>query len=172
MTLTEILEKLSNLDNAGDEIVPEDAAQVTGDLADKVDAIRAVYDRLGSESERLRSVAAELTRAAQGVDRNAERLFSYVLFAMRAQGFEKLPGRIFRVQIQKAAPRLEIDRQPSAGDFLSLGENVVNRTVSYAWRTDAIKKQIAEGGTFEHGRLKQGEYLRFYVNKGAQNDAG
>lgn len=171
MNLTEILNKLADLDDASEEIVPEDAAQIVGDLADKIDAIRVTIRRLEGEEMRLCKDAQEILAAASQVRRNCARLESYLLFAMRAQGYQKLPGKIFRAQIQKSAPALKIDREAGAGDMLLFGENMVKRDVTYAWRKDPIKKLIADGGKFEHGRLVQGEYVKFYVSKGQKDDA-
>ncbi len=83
---------------------------------------------------------------------------------MRAQGFEKLPGNVWRVQFQKSTPALEVEREATAEDLLECPE-IVRRTVSYGWKKDEIKALIAAGKPFAHGRIVQGQHLRFYVNK-------
>lgn len=162
MTLTELLAALSNLDEA--PAVEFDPTQIVGDLKDKVDAIKKVLVRLELEHGRLLGLQCEIGKAAGQVGRNIDRLEDYLAFAMRSQGFDKLPGTMWRVQFQNSAPALEVERDATADDLIETPA-LVSRTVKYAWKKDEIKSYIAAGNTFQHGKIVQGQHLRFYINK-------
>ncbi len=164
MNLTDLLAALSNLDDAPH--VEFDPAQVVGDVREKVDAIHKVLGRLAAERDRLREDADELAKASSQVERSRQRLFEYLQFSMLAQGFEKLPGNTWRVQFQKSTPALELEREANVDDFIATAA-LVRRTVTYAWNKDKVKELIAAGESFPHGRIVQGQHLRFYPNKGA-----
>lgn len=163
LTLAQLLATLSDLDEAAE--VSFDPTTVVGDLKDKVDAIYTVMDRLEHETARLGSIAAEFQLAARRVNQNRERLKEYVRFAMRTNGYEKLPGNRWRLQLQNTAPALVCEREATADDAMAMSA-FVTRKVEYKWDKNAIKEHLANGGTFAHGRLMEGQTVRFYVNKG------
>ncbi len=163
MILTELLAALSDLDNAAG--FDFDPASVVGDVRDKVDAIKTVLGRLKMEAERLDEIGRDIRRAADQVERNHQRLEEYLLTSMRGEGFDKLPGNLWRVQIQKKPPALLVERLPTADDVLAMPE-LVERKIEYRWRKDDIKKFLTEGGEFPFGRIVQGEKVQFYINKG------
>ncbi len=162
MNLTELLAALSNLDEAGE--VEFDPQQVVGELKDKVDAIHKVLGRLKAEQNRLMEEAEKIAAAGRDMQRQHFRLTEYLAFAMRSQGFDKLPGQMWRVQFQKSAPSVQIDREPAPDDFIA-NPAFVNRTVRYSWIKDEIKAYIARGNEFPDAKIVQGQYLKFYVNK-------
>ncbi len=168
MTLEEILARLSDLDNAQVN-VEFDPENIAGELNEKVDAIKIVLDRLQGESARLRVCAEEFARAAKTVENNAERLKEYVLYAMQQNGFEKLPGKLWRLQVQKAAPALVTEYSPTAETMLEM-PSFVERKVGYSWNKEQIKEHLKAGGEFRYGSLRDSYYVRSYVNKGGAKD--
>lgn len=164
-TLAEILSILGNLDLVSETSIEIKPEEILGDLKDKVDAIYTVLERLEREADRLDSIAEDFKLAARRVKENRERLKEYVRFTMTAQGFEKLPGNHWRLQLQKTAPSLAVEREATADDLLA-NPNLVKRTVSYAWDKNAVKEHIAAGGSFGCGKLVEGKTVRFYINRG------
>lgn len=165
LTLDDILTALSDLDSA--PAVEFDPAEVLGNLVDKVDAIHKVMGRLKNESARLEEIAEQFKNAAKGCERNAERLKAYVIFTMKNHGFEKLPGKDFRIQLQKTTPAMELDHEAGPDDALAFPVFVSRKTI-YAWDRIKLKEYLQNGGSFEYGRLKEGQTARFYINKGDQ----
>jgi hypothetical protein len=165
-TLETILARLSDLDNAQVD-VEFDPAEVVGELAQKVDAIKTVIDRLEKESERLDEAATSFAMASSAVKNNAKRLRNYVQYSMQSHGFEKLPGTLWRMQLQNSAPALKTTKDPDAENAVYMPE-FVRRKVIYSWDKDAIKESLAKGASFEYGSLVESKQLRFYVQKGGK----
>ncbi len=163
MNLAELLAALSDLDEAAS--VEFDPAQIVGDLKDKVDAIHAVLGRLDSESDRLSGIASQFTKASNSVANNRKRLEAYLLRQMQENGFEKLPGTIWRAQLQKKPPALIVEREANAEDAVQLPALVV-RTISYRWDKGAVKELLSAGGEFKYGKIQQDKTVRFWPNKG------
>lgn len=163
MTLDDLLSQLSILDMAGD--VDFDPTQVVGDLREKVDAIRTVLARLKNEHERLLHDAQELLDSARAVKNNSERLKEYVRYSMETHGFEKIPGNLWCLQLQRAAPALETTAEANA-DMAVKFPDLVKRTVIYAWDKKAIKDAMAKGVNFEYGYLRESKSIQFPVRKG------
>ncbi len=162
LTLDQLLSLLSNLDQ--DQAIEFEPDQVIGDLREKVDAIRTVQQRLRMEEERLRENAAELTRAAQAVKSNRERLDSYVVYAMQSNGFDKVPGKYWRMQKQRTAPSVITDHEPGPDDALRFGE-FVERQVTYKWNKPLIKGALESGSPLDFAALKENTTVRFYALK-------
>lgn len=162
-TLDDILRSLSDLDAA--PAVEFDPTEVVGDLKDKVDAIYKVMGRLKSEAARLDEIAEQFLMASKACEKNADRLKEYVIFTMRKHGFDKLPGKEFRVQMQKTTPSVEVEREAGPEDQLAFPHLVVRKT-TYAWEKKKLREWIESGGSFEYGRVVQGNTVRFYINRG------
>lgn len=163
MNLMELLAALSDLDDAAE--IEIDPAEIVGDIADKVDAIKKVLDRLEMEATRLSVLSDMIKQSAQHVDRNRKRLEEWVRFSMRSQGFERVPGNLFTAQLKRTAPKLVVDQEPTAVIAFAMPD-FVRRAVSYTWRKDDIKKAMANGVKFEYGRLQESHSLSFPVRKG------
>ncbi len=164
MNLVLLLAALSDLDEAANPI-EFDPAHVIGDIREKVDAIHTVMGRLKLEAARLADAAELFKQASKGVEKNLDRLEGYVLFAMKSQGFEKLPGVHWRAQIQATTPSIVATRDATADDLLD-HPAFVRRKVEYSWDKKALKEHLANGGKFEYIKLQEGQTVRFYVNKG------
>lgn len=162
LSLDELLLALSSLDDAA--TLEFDPAQIVGDLKGKVDAIHTVIGRLDAEQDRLAGIASQFSKAAAGVYNNARRLEAYLLASMQKHNYEKLPGELFRVQVQSGADALDVERNPSADDYVK-DPDLVTRKVSYAWNKDKAKEKLLAGESLPDMKLKPVKYLRWYVQK-------
>lgn len=135
MTLDELLVCLNDLDLAAECDI--DPTEVVGILADKVDAIKTVLDRLEGESERLAEESRSFKKAADQVARNRESLRTYVAFSMARAGFEKLPGKLFRINLVRSEST-QVARPAMPEDYATYPE-FVRKSISYAWDKAALK---------------------------------
>lgn len=165
MTLAEILIALNDLDNA--PTVEFDPHEIKEALHDKIDAVRAVVGRLKNESARLSEDAEMLEKASRAVERNADRLKQMVLWNMDQQGFEKLPGHLFRAQIITGAPSVKIVEEASAELALAFPE-FIERKVTFQWSKAKIKEALTAGVDFAYGHLVANRYVNFFANKGTK----
>ncbi len=163
MTLEEYLAALSSLDDAPALMPP---GELLGSVADKVDKIKTVVDRLEMEASRLDDYADKFKAASRACAAHAERLQEHVLHTMTTHGFEKLPGNAWRMQVQ-AAPVAVVESRPAGAEDMITAPDLVRRTVSYAWNKDAIKQKLLANEKIEGMSLRESKYVRFYVNKGS-----
>lgn len=162
MTLQELLLALGDLDNA--QNVEIDPQTIVEDLKDKVDAIYTVVERLQGESARLAVNADRFKTASKQIEKQAERLKDYVAWNMEQQGFEKLPGINWKIQLQKSV-EVKAEREPVAEDALEFPD-LVRRKISYSWDKTAIKEYWKKGGIFIYAHTVLNKSCRFYINKG------
>lgn len=160
-SLKDLLDKLSHID---DDLPPEefDPALLVGDVKDKVDAIKWKIDAWEAEAENIqKNWIAELKRRSDLLKKKAERLSDYMKSQMMEHNYEKLPGNMFRAQIQKAKATVLVDMEPGPEHFIAYPELVVQK-INYAWSKDAIKDKIDNGTELAFARLKESKCLRFY----------
>lgn len=132
--------------------------------ADKVDAIKYVDERLEAQEALLKRREEELAQMRRAVAANRQRLKERALEAMKQHGFEKLPGRQYRAQVQKAPPALVLVREVATVDDVLEFPGFV-KTV-YQWDKEAIKAELAKGpSAFPLAYTQCGEYVRFYPTK-------
>lgn len=163
-TLADLLLALNDLDQAPS--ISFDPKELTDDLADKVDAIKTVMDRLEKEAERLDAEAGRFLKASAGCRANAGRLEEYVRWTMEQLNFERLPGRLYSLRLQKSGKAFKPDRQPTAEDMVAM-PHLVRRSTSYAWEANEIKATLQNGGIFPYGRLVDGKkQIKFDIRKG------
>jgi hypothetical protein len=160
-SLKDLLDKLSHLDD--DDLPDEfDAALLVGDIKDKVDSIKWKIDAWEAEAENIeKNWIAELKRRSDSLKKKAECLYNYMKKEMIAHENYKLPGNLFRAQIQKTKASVVIDVEAGPEHFLAYPELVVQK-INYAWSKDAIKDKIDNGTELPFARLKEGHCVRFY----------
>ena len=162
MNLNELLAALSDLDNAAE--ISVDPLVIVGEIADKVDAIKKVMDRLNCEAERLAQEAAQIDKASSQIYKNALALEEWIKFSMQGQGFTKLPGNTWNIQLKRTAPTVVTKQQPTA-EIAVKYPDIVRRSVTWTWDKKKIKEAIESGQTFEYGHLQEGTSLSFPVRK-------
>lgn len=161
-SLGQMLELLRDLD---DDMLPEefDPAQLIGDVREKVDAIKWKmndweYKAKMIEEEYLKPLLSKV-RALLG---KRDRLKEYVTHEMLKLGVEKIPGNMFRVQLQDSPKSVKVRIPADASMYLNYPE-IVKQDTSYKWDRDAIKACIEAGTTFTFAEIKQSKHIRFYA---------
>lgn len=141
-TLRELTAALASADEdlAFGDFDPE---QVVGEIKEKVDAIKAVLDRMEVVSGWLDEQAKPLLKQARTLGKNAERLHKYVAEQMRANGFDSLPGNVWKVRLKENQPSLIVEREPTALDFQKW-PNLVKMQRYYEWDNAALKQFILD----------------------------
>lgn len=162
LSLAQILEAFSALDDV--EGMDFDPAVLAEDLRDKVDAIYTAHDRLCVEASRLEGHAEDFALAAKRAYAAADRLKSYVQWNMEQQKFQRIPGDKFCFEIRENNPSVYTEHNPTAEDFLK-HEDVICRTVLYAWDKTTIRNQIKAGKEFPFAKLKPSKRVVFDKRK-------
>lgn len=157
-----LLEMLKTADEFMSEEV--DFSELLDLTGEKVDAIKYVDERLEAQELLLKRREEELAQMRKGVAANRERLKKRALEAMQFHGFEKLPGKQYRAQIQKSPPALVLVRESATVDDVLEYPKFV-KTV-YEWDKIAIRDELAKGPSpFPLAYTQCGEYVRFYPTK-------
>lgn len=161
-SLGEMLEQLRDLDD--DMIVEEfDPAALLGDIKDKVDAIKWKMDDWEYKANMIiEQYITPLQKKVNSLLGKKDRLKAYVTSEMKRLEVEKIPGHMFRIQLQKSNPSLEIRVPADAHMYLNYSDMVIQRTI-YDWDKEKIRKYIDEGETFTFAELKQNKHIRFYA---------
>jgi hypothetical protein len=138
-TLAELLRLLSDSDES---LVTIDPEKVVGDLRAKVDAIAVVLDRLKFVESWAKAQAKPYVDQARSCANNWSRLREYVAFAMKAEGFQELPGERYRVHLRVNPPALEmIKAEADALDYEKYSA-YCKLERRYVWDTAAIKAAL------------------------------
>lgn len=165
MKLRELLGRLQDID---DDLLPEefDPAQIVGDIKDKVDAIKWRLDEWAAQAKMIEEEYLKpLAQKKAAILGKAERLKDYVRFQMVTNGFEKLPGEMFRVQVQDSPPSVDTKEFADARMYLNYPEYVVQET-TYKWNKEALKDALNGGEVLTFAELKRGKHVRFYAQGG------
>ncbi len=160
MTLEELLLALTE----SAEINPDDSPKLLAEIADKIDAIKIYWDKLGVEAELFSDYAAEHTATARAIYNRIDRERERVKWIMEQQDFSKLPGRQWRLQIMPRADKLETTQNPTP-EIARDEPRFVRRKVSYEWDKEAIKSAIADGCVFGYGKVVKVSSPQFFPNK-------
>lgn len=163
MTLATILNTLDNID---DDLPPEefDPAAVVGELKDKVDAIKWRLDKWEQDAETVDSWIAMLAAKKKSLMGKHERLLDYVLYQMQQNGFDTIPGHIWRFDRTKSQAKVNVSAPASAHEYLNYPQFVRQKTV-YEWDKKALKGALDLGAQLTFASLEQGEHIRFYARK-------
>lgn len=141
-----------------------DPAQLVGDLKDKVDSIKFKIDEWESQAKNLdENWIKPLTQKKKMLEKKADKLREYCAFVLRRDQIEMLPGNAFSLKLRKSEA-VEVDREPNpieAVNFIDL----VNTTITYAWKKKALADKIKAEGPLEWARIKNNFSAQFVVRK-------
>lgn len=161
-SLGEMLELLKDLD---DDMLPEqfDPAILIGDIKDKVDAIKWKMDDWQYKSDMIwDQYITPLQRKINSMLGKMDRLKAYIESEMKRLDVEKIPGKLFRIQLQNSPKSLTVRVPADAHMYLNYPDMVVQNT-SYNWDKEKIRSHIEAGETFTFAELKQSKHIRFYA---------
>lgn len=162
-SLGRMLELLRDLD---EDMLSEDfdPAKLIGDIRDKVDAIKWKlndweYRALMIEEEFVLPLQVKI-KAILG---KRERLKNYVTSEMKRLEVEKIPGNMFKVQLQNSPRSVELKADADERMYLNYPEFVLQET-TYKWDKENLKSHLEAGESFTFAELKQGKHIRFYTS--------
>lgn len=158
--LSEILSKLRTID---DDLAPEDfdPAALVGDLRDKVDAIKWRIDTWEAAAAKTQDWIDLLEARKKSLNGKVERLESYVKIEMIKNEFESLPGHVLKLKLQNNAPKVVVDAEANAQNFIAYPE-IVKQKVTYDWDKKTMLQAMKEGHQYPFAKLEVGKQIRFY----------
>ena len=165
MTFEELLHDFGCLDDllCDPEFKPE---ALVKNMRDKIDALKAVVDRMDNSAEGLEKAAAPLLAKAKAMRNNRKRLMAYITHAMETDdaGSEGsfIPGHLWSLRLRKASiPALNIP--PATPLDYSTYFELIDRSVVYSWRNDLVKKSLKSGALPPEfpGKLVTSNYSEF-----------
>jgi len=163
--MTTFDELLTQLEAADDELDTLKTDMLVTDIADKIDAIKHVTEKLENYIEFLENKIEPLEKAKRSAKNNLATLKGSLTASLQDHGVDEFPGNVWRLALQDSPAAIEYVRPiPTREDFKSHPEKVEMRVV-YSWKTDEIKKALKDGNEFEFAKLKQGKHVRFYLKK-------
>jgi chaperonin cofactor prefoldin len=158
-------ELLFQLEAADDELDTLKADTLVTDIANKIDAIKHVTEKLENYIEFLEHQIEPLDQARKSAKNNLAALKASLTASLQNHGVDEFPGVVWRLSLQDSPAAVEYSRAiPTSHDFLSYPEKV-ERRVTYSWKTDEIKQALKDGNEFEFAKLKHGKHVRFYLKK-------
>lgn len=161
-SLSELIKQIRDID---DDMLPAefDPAEVVGDIKEKVDAIKWRIDTWEAHAKMIdEEYIKALRQKREAILGKVQKLKEYVQFQMVTNGFEKLPGAMFRVQLQNSPKSVETKEFACAKMFLNYPEYVVQET-TYKWNKESLKESLENGEILTFAELKQGKHVRFYA---------
>lgn len=161
-----MLEQLKNIDD--DLPVAEfDPAKLVGEIKDKIDAIKWRLDNWAAAAQMIEDkYLTPLGARVDAIWAKHERLREYVKEQMLANDCQKLPGKMFRCQLNPSKTSLEIKGDPKVW---SADPHVISEMV-YKWDRDKIAEDLALGMPMPfEAKLKEGKSLNFYVQAGSKD---
>ena len=151
--------------NPNDCLTGEELEIIVNQLPQKVDGCAQWIDKLADDAKRAREYARKFGEAARQIEAQIERFESYVLRAMKKNGFEKLPGEAFQVSLRKSSS-IATTRQPTADDALSDLGRFVRTKITYEWDKAAIKDALKAGNDLDFAHVDQSTSVQFSIRKG------
>lgn len=108
-------------------------------LGAKVDALQYVVDQFESYAQRTAARAAALASKASAAKNHAARVRNRLLDQMEFYKFERLPGVEFAAErVRASKPAVQVNRNPTAADMLTLREFVKEQPAEYVWIKDKL----------------------------------
>jgi len=168
--LKEMLAKFADIDRLMDENEDFDAAELIGDLRDKVDAIKYRIDTWESEIEALQTAWIDpLTVKKKALQSKIDRLKEYCRFYMKQNQFTKIPGNAFELREQILAPLV---KTAPAGPKMALDFPTLCKAKPnvYAWDKNKLREILKDPEQAEiyksYATLQPNSCFRFYTKKG------
>jgi hypothetical protein len=164
-TLKEILNQFKAVDH--DQLPDDyDPEELIGDLKGKVDSIKHKVDEWEKEAELMQEYSKEFAARAKSIINKRDRLIAYVHYQMSSNEWEKLPGEIWEIKWKLNPPRLVIDAEANASNYLHHAEFMQQKT-SYNWDKNKIKAAIKAGDKFDFAKNVQDKKIVFKIKKGS-----
>jgi hypothetical protein len=101
------LEKLSDLD-LPEETVRDTLEGMTGDLETKAQNVAAFIRNLETTAEAIKQAEADMAKRRKAIEARTERLKTYTLEAMTANGIERIVSPYFALTVAKNPPSVDI----------------------------------------------------------------
>lgn len=165
MSLNDIL---ACLDLHDSKVVPRTAEelQTLGRLLlRKVDAYKFNRDQLEGEADRFEGYAEVHLKESHTFRKKVKALDDRMIWAMDRNGFEKLPGEQWRVDLVIGNP-LEVTREPDEKLAQEMPDFVrVTTKTSYGWKKVELKAAIGAGFHFPYGKIGRTTSPNFHTNK-------
>lgn len=116
-------------------------------IAAKVDAINDFLWSLETYANGAEARIAKTLKRISAARKRRASLETFVQRSMEARGLEKLGGIQYEVVRKRSSnPSVDVDREPTADDVLTLGDAYVKvEPQSYAWRRAAMCAALKEG---------------------------
>jgi len=161
-----ILQMCNAIDEELIEIDLQEQINLLEDGKAKVDALKHVIDRCEHQAEFYKKRKQEYADKQAALDNNVKRLKKYVTRSMLDNNFTQFTGNEYMVKLQKAAPSLIVNGEPTIDHKIKYDEFVITK---YEWDVKALKEALKNGNpsAAEIGRLETTIYPRFYLNKDA-----
>ena len=163
LTLSQLLDRFNRMD---DDALTFDPEMLRGDLAIKVDDYKSIIDHYEAIGQMFAEQAAALSASATAAKNKAKRIKELLQYNMEAGRFEKLPGIIWRAQIETRKGLKIVSQEllaPTASTYLKYPD-FVERTYSTKAKDllDAAKLDPAkfEGIVAE----SSSSFVKFYTN--------
>lgn len=160
-SLRELLDKFNEDPDSFD---PE---KVIGELEGKVDAIKWRRDAWLAEAKMIdEEWICQLAKRSVSLKNAVKRLEGYVQTQLVTRELPGLQGKMFRVQVQKSTPSVEVPHNAGPLDFLNYPK-YVRQDITYAWNKETLKDDLTAGEVpVPNACIKQGQHIRFYPAKG------
>lgn len=101
------LDKLSDLD-LPEETVRDTLEGMTGDLETKAQNVAAFIRNLETTAEAIKQAEADMAKRRKAIEARTERLKTYTLEAMTANGIERIDSPYFSLTVAKNPPSVDI----------------------------------------------------------------
>lgn len=154
------LQIMQALYDAGGEITPEIEGRLKlseNAMPEKVDGYAHMIDRLTSEAQRLEVIEDQYRQMIGSLHKAIDWMKETLKTAMLQMSVEEITGVDRKFRLQRATPRLEVDK-----DYLPA--IYMREEVIYKNNTDQIKKDLADGVKVPGARLVESYYVKAYAN--------
>jgi hypothetical protein len=144
-TFAELIRRLTDDEEVGSNMSDDEYEVLVGNVVDKVDALRTVMSKMEAEAERLCKIKKEFELAQRQVEKNYERLKSYIIHVMSSNNQISLQGEKFKLSYVKCEQIAVIDRPPTEDEYFRIAAKwpqAVRRTLE--WDKNAIKRIAKE----------------------------
>lgn len=163
--MTTFDELLTQLEEADDELDTLKTDMLVTDIADKIDAIKHVTEKLESYIQFLEKKIEPLEKAKRSAKNNLAAIKGSLALSLQNHGVDEFPGVVWRLALQDSPAAIEYSRPVPTGEDYESHPEKVGKTLVYFWRTDEIKKALKDGEEFDFAKLKHGKHVRWYLKK-------
>jgi len=163
--MTTFDELLTQLEEADDELDTLKTDMLVTDIADKIDAIKHVTEKLENYISFLEKKIEPLEKAKRSAKNNLAAIKGSLALSLQDHGVDEFPGVVWRLALQDSPAAIEYSRPVPTGEDYDAHPEKVGKTLVYFWRTEEIKKALKDGEEFDFAKLKHGKHVRWYLKK-------